>query len=246
MEIHHETMGFGPNVLLVSGLNGRARFWDAAVERLADRFRLVSFDQRGCGASADDGVDWTVESLAEDALALAGRVFADAPYAAVGHSTGGAVAQVMAAHRPERLKGLVLSGTWIQADAYMQALFGLRLALLERAPDLEPILGNLLRLPPEGYADPDPAVALEPQVMRRRILALLGYQGAKVAPCIAVPTLVIGAEDDRIVPIKLSQDLAASIPGAALRALPEGGHFFPQTRPEAFCDRIGGWLGPLF
>lgn len=240
--IHYQLSGAGPNLLLVSGLNGQERFWDAVAGPLSQRFTVLAFDQRGCGATPDDGAAWSTRSLADDAAALADEVFGAAPFAVVGHSTGGAIAQHMAAGQPGRITAAVLSGTWLRADGYMRALFDLRQALLARAPDLDPVLSNLLRMPPDDFHPPAPHVALDASVTRRRIDALIAHDGTPLAPQIACPALVIGAKDDRIVPPHLPRELQGALPAATLTLLPDGGHFFPQTRADAFAAWITEWL----
>src|SRR6185295_18641397 len=104
--------GAGPPLLLVSGLNGTARFWRLQVPRLAERFTVVVHDHRGVDRSSRDGIDRA---------------------AMVGQSTGGAIGQHIAATYPQRISRLVLSSTWTHADAYFRRLFELRRDLLRDA-----------------------------------------------------------------------------------------------------------------
>lgn len=235
--------GQGPNLVLVSGLNGQARFWDTCRDRLMRDYRVLTFDQHGCGESPDDEADWTIETLADSAMDLAGEAFGSEPYAVIGHSTGGAIAQCMVAQQPERASACILSATWDRVDDYMRTLFQLRLSLNERAPDLDAILGHLLRAAPDEFTPRDEAVALNPDVTRRRIKALLGHDGVGYLAGMTRPALVIGAADDRIVPEHIVKRVHARAPGSDLALLERGGHFFPQTRTEAFLDCATEWLG---
>ena len=240
--IFHRLSGEGRKVLMVSGLNGQARFWDGVNTTLSAQFSLLVFDQKGCGATPDDGAEWTIETLAADAFAVAQSVFGDEPFAVVGHSTGGAIAQHMAAAHPQQVDSVVLSGTWMRADDYMRAVLDLRHELLTRAPDLDPVLGNLLRVPLDDFKPPVPAVALDPSVTLRRINALKGHDGTPLMERIKQPVMVIGAQDDRIVPIHLARELHERLAGSTLTVLPDGGHFFPQTRATDFAQKITDWL----
>lgn len=235
--------GQGPNLVLVSGLNGQARFWDACRDRLAREYRVLTFDQHGCGASPDDEADWTIETLADEALDLANEAFGNEPYAVIGHSTGGAIAQCMLARQPERAVACILSATWDEAGDYMRTLFELRLSLIERAPDLDAILGHLLRVVPDAFTPRDEAVALNPDVTRRRITALLGHNGVAYLAGMTRPALVIGAADDRIVPEHVLRRVHVRAAGSDLALLERGGHFFPQTQTEAFLGHVTQWLG---
>ncbi|PZX14888.1 aminoacrylate hydrolase [Palleronia aestuarii] len=245
MSLHHEVTGTGPNVLLVSGLNGRTKFWAPVVDRLADRFTLATYDQRGCGRSPDDGAAWTIGTMAEDAAEVAKAAFGDAPYAVIGHSTGGAIAQLMAVSDRGGPHCTVLSGTLARADAYFEELLQLRLSLLDRAPDLDPILSNLLRCDPAEFSTGGTAIALDTDVTIRRIRALLGHRGYELTERWDIPALVVAAEDDRIVPPHLSRALAELIPTARFELRRDGGHFFPQTRTDWFCEIVGDWMVSL-
>lgn len=240
--LHHQQTGTGPNLLLISGLNGQARFWDAVAGPLSQSFTTLTFDQRGCGATPDDGAAWSIRSLAADAIALADEVFGAAPFVVVGHSTGGAIAQHMAAAWPERVTAAVFSGTWLRADEYMKALFALRQSLLARAPDLDPILSNMLRMPPDDFHPPAPHIMPAVSVTRRRMEALIAHDGKPLAPQITCPALVIGAEDDRIIPPHLQRELRDALSSATIALLASGGHFFPQTRSETFVAWVTEWL----
>lgn len=235
-----------PPVLLVSGLGGTAAFWAPVQVRLSARFRVASYDQPGCGAypPQDDAV--TIASLARDAAAVSRSVFGDRAVTVIGHSTGGAIAQMLAATRPDLVAKLVLSGTWQTADPYMVALFGYRAALLRQAPGLAAGLTALLTRDPGDIGADD--LALPPQTATAtsttlaRIDALLAFDGTDLADRIRAPTLVIGAQDDRIVPPSRQRALHAALPGSALHMLPDGGHFFPASRPDSFVARVDDWL----
>ena len=75
-----------------------------------------------------------------------------------------------------------------------------------------------------------------------RLDAIMAFDRRAQVNAIATPTLVICAEDDMVTPPYLSWELAELIPGAKLTLLPDGGHFYPQTRPEAFLEALIGFL----
>ena len=88
-----------------------------------------------------------------------------------------------------------------------------------------------------------PATAAEREVVRERIDALLAFDGSAGASAVAaLPTLVLGAADDMIVPGFLQRDLAAALPCSELILLEGGGHFFPISRPVDFTACVSRWL----
>ncbi len=53
-------------IVLVHGWKGSHRLWDPAVYRLAERFRVVAFDNRGMGESDKPGGPYDFDVLADD------------------------------------------------------------------------------------------------------------------------------------------------------------------------------------
>ena len=239
--------GRGRDVLLVSGLGGTAGFWGPALPGLAGRFRVARFDQRGIGGSSRGEAACTIDRLAEDCLAVADALGLERPVL-VGHSTGGAIGQALARMAPDRLGGLVLSATWLRPSRYMTALFQTRRRILDLDPAAYAETGAILGYAPawleqhwatyEAATAKPPATEAARQVVRERIDALLAFDGSADAASLALPTLVLGARDDTIVPAFLQEELAAALPRPAVTLYPDGGHFFPVTRTEDFVRDV--------
>lgn len=241
--------GEGEPVLLVSGLGGTGGFWAPVVATLPRR-RCVVFDQRGVAASTRGEACVDIAQLARDAWAvLDARGIFRAHL--VGHSTGGCIAQEMALQAPDRVAGLVLGGTWGGTDAYMQALFAMRLTLLDASPALYEQTGAFLSYPARWLMEHPAAIqpsagdwpAARVAVVRERIAALLAYDRRADLPRLAAPALVLGARDDQIVPFALQQALAAALPRATLHGFDGGGHFFPVVRTADYTAVLTDWLG---
>jgi pimeloyl-ACP methyl ester carboxylesterase len=62
---------------------------------------------------------------------------------------------------------------------------------------------------------------------------------------INVPTLVIGADQDRATPPQHSRDIAARIASAQLVMLTDSGHTTPAEQPTALAAAVGGFLTRL-
>jgi len=239
--------GEGPPLLLVSGLGGTASFWQGVAPDIARRHRVAVMDQRGIGASTRGTAPITIHTLAEDAAAVG--LALGGPVALCGHSTGAAIVLTMAAECLCPVSRLVLSAGWLRPDAYLRVLFEMRLAVLERAGfTAYELAGRFLAYPPDAliaegkFPAPDwlppEREAAERIRWSERIGALLGFDGATLPQRVAIPTLVLGTPDDVIVPHHHQRGMAEAIPGAAFLPLPGGGHFYPQTRPAAFLDRL--------
>lgn len=244
--------GQGPALLLVSGLGGTAGFWKSNTATLARSCRVIRFDQRGIGASSRGSAPCTIDQLARDCLSVLDAAGV-ARAVLLGHSTGGCIGQALARIAPERLDGLILSATWLKPSHYMGALFGARRAILAENPQAYAATAVLISYPPAwleaNWTVYEAAIAAAPvsaearQVVRERIDALLSFDGSRDIAALTMPTLVLGARDDMIVPAFLQEELSMALPGARKILLDSGGHFFPVSRPDAFTAKVAEWIG---
>ena len=251
-EIYYEEVGAGPPLLLVPGLGGQGSFWVKQVPDFSRDFRVIVHDHRGAGQSTWSRIRYSVEQMADDVLKLMdvlGLVSAHF----VGHSTGGAIGQVIAQDHPERLESLVLSATWLGRDAYFRRIFESRRETLVTLGVESYLRASALMLAPPRWVRENDAVLAEQhrqlaaasppvEVMASRIDAIVAFDRRARLGEIRTPTLVIVAEDDMVTPRFYSDELAARIPGAKLVVLAGGGHFVPQIFPERYNAVVGGFL----
>lgn len=232
----YEMAGTGVPIVFIAGLGGHGSYWKAQVETFSPDFQTVTFDHRGVGASAGSP-PYSIEQWAGDTLRLMdhlriGRVHP------VGHSTGGAIAQVVAADHPDRIASLVLGGTWARPDARFQRLFEFRARVLrDMGPEAYEDLGLTLTMPaglPTDTPSRQSGRHTPSDVVLARIDALLAHDARDRLRHIRTPTLVIAANDDILVPRPLSEVIAGEIGGARLHVFARGGHHFPQTQTEAY------------
>ncbi|HEY5796465.1 MAG TPA: alpha/beta fold hydrolase [Bosea sp. (in: a-proteobacteria)] len=246
--------GRGRTLLLVSGLGGTAGFWTSIAATLARSFRVIRFDQRGVEASTRGSAACTIDELARDCLGVLDAAGVDSAVV-LGHSTGGCIAQSLARQAPERIEGLILSGSWLKPSRYMAGYFGARRDILDKDPQAFAASSVLCAYPPawieanwhvfEGALAAAPATEQAQAVMRERIDALLAFDGAAQASRLGMPILVLGARDDMVVPAFLQEELAAALPGCSKTMLDTGGHLFPVSRPDAFTSTVADWIGRL-
>jgi aminoacrylate hydrolase len=232
----YEAAGTGPPIVFIAGLGGHGSYWKAQVQAFSPDFCTVTFDHRGVGASTG-APPYSVEKWAADTLLLMDHLKIDRVHL-VGHSTGGAIAQVIAAGHPDRIASLVLGGTWARPDTRFRRLFEFRARVLrEMSPDAYEELGLALTLPagllPE-IANRHPARHTSSDVVLARIDTLLTHDAGDRLGQIRAPTLVVAADDDVLVPRPLSEVIVGEIAGSRLFAFSRGGHHFPQTQAAAY------------
>jgi aminoacrylate hydrolase len=251
-EIYYEVHGDGPPLMLVPGLGGGGAFWAKQLPAFARHFRCVIHDHRGAGQSSHSRIAYSVDQMAADALKLMDRLGIDSAHY-VGHSTGGAIGQVIAQDRPERLRSLVLSATWAGKDAYFRRCFETRREILEKL-GLESYgrASMLVLVPPWWTAANDDKIAEMAkglaannpplEVMLSRIDAIMAFDRRDRLGRIAAPTLAIVARDDAVTPPHLTNELAEKIPGAKRVVLERGGHFVPVLLPDDYNAAVLGFL----
>jgi aminoacrylate hydrolase len=251
-DIYYEEAGQGPPLLLVPGLGGQGSFWISQVPAFSRDFRTIIHDHRGTGRSTHSRIQYSVEQMADDTLRLMDALKLDSAHF-VGHSTGGAIGQVIATDHPERLRSLVLSATWAGPDPFFRRLFeSRRQTLTESGIDAYLRASVLFQATPRWVSDNDEfitdlhrvaAAASAPvEVLVSRIDAILRHDRRKRLLEIRVPTLIVVAQDDMITPRFYSDELAARIPDATLVVLETGGHYAPAIHSEPYNAAVGQFL----
>lgn len=195
--------------------------WNKVAEELQSSYKIVTYDMRGWGESdaADDG--YCMRALADEAVALIEHLGLG-NYVLVGHSMGGKVAQLVASRNPRGLVGLVLvapatpTPSHLPEEAKQQQI---------RAHDnRETVLETIAFLSARSHD----AETIE-QIVED---SLSGTAEAKLAwptsgmledissevEKIAVPTLVLAGEQDRLDSVEQHRrEVIARIPGAKLK-----------------------------
>jgi aminoacrylate hydrolase len=251
-EIYFERHGQGPTLMLVPGLGGTAAAWRLQVPAFAKHFDVVVHDHRGCGQSTPSKIKYSVDQMASDALKLMDALGIEKAHY-LGHSTGGAMGQVLAIDHPDRIDGLVLSATWAKSDAYFKRLFAARKrALKDSGPEAYLKASNLALLPPwfiaERTAEVEAMEALAlknfglPEIWESRIDAISVHDRLAGIGKIRHRTLVLVAEDDVVTPLYFSKQLAEKLPNATLKTLKTGGHMCMVTVPEDYNRTVLDWL----
>ena len=226
-------------LVFVHGAGGSHLDWPPPLRRLADR-RVIVPDLPGHGRSPGPGLTSVPAYAAAltrllDALALPAVLIA-------GHSMGGAIAQQIAVDQPERVAGLILLGTGSKLPVDP--------TLPERALADPEATARWVQdwawyptIPPEIKAlGLERMLAVPPTVIQGDYAACQAFDLRNCLEQISAPTLVIGAQDDRMVPPKFSVTLAERIPQATLALLENAGHMFPQEQPDAVTTAITNWI----
>jgi pimeloyl-ACP methyl ester carboxylesterase len=251
----YEVVGAGPAVVLVHGLALDRRMWDEQVDALARGYRVVRYDLRGFGRSADprDGEQYT---HAEDLRALLAHL--GVPHAAVvGLSLGGWIALEFTLTYPGLVDALVLADAAIRRYPYPAGWGGhlRRLGEVARTSGLAAAKELWLADPVFERSRELPAVVSR---LRRMVDDFGGWQllhdnpHAPMRPPaierlaeVSAPTLVIIGERDHPDFHGIARLLAAGIPHATLQTLAGAGHMSNMDAPGEFNSALLTFLDPL-
>lgn len=242
--------GSGDPVLLVMGLAYPAAAWFRQVPVLAERHRVISVDNRGCGGTGDaPGAPYTVELMAEDLVAVLDDAGVEAAHV-VGISLGGLLAQQVALAAPGRVRSLTLMATH---PGLGHAVFPQEVAefLAARAAMDAEARGEFSI--PFNY-HPDTPRALIEEDWQARAAGTAGpvgyaaqtgtavWSGYDRLSEIAAPTLVVAGAQDRLVVPENSEILAAAIPDAKLVLVEGANHILTTDRADEVNSLLLDWF----
>jgi aminoacrylate hydrolase len=251
-EIHYEIVGNGEPLLLVSGLGGAASYWNPNLEAFSKEYAVLLHDHRGTGKSSRSEAAQTVEMMTEDLLRVMDHAKVERAHF-VGHSTGGAIGQVLAARAPERVASLVLYASWAELDPQMALCLETRRRILRGMGEAEYHRATPIFLYPPYFVRENwgsleqeiaGAIANSPpaSIMESRVAGIMKFDGRPYLRRIKSPVMVLVAEDDILTPPHLSDQIAEELRGPKVVKLPRGGHAVSRVEVAAFNDVVLNFL----
>ncbi len=253
VRIHYQDRGEGTPVLGVMGFALDQRYWAAQIPAVTKSHRFITLDNRGVGKSRGPAPT-SVDEMAEDALSVLDHLGIEQAVI-FGASLGGAIAQRLILDHPERAIGLILAVTYARPMEFMRRQHDLTRRLLEGVGINGLVEGSLLRMfTPEFFevgrevidrmaaafmADEDKMPPVD--VLTAQLDALDKHDALADLHTIQVPTLVIGAKMDVMVPYLGSKEIAQAIPGAEFVTF-ETGHGCMVEEMDAFNATLEKFL----
>jgi 3-oxoadipate enol-lactonase len=247
VNLHWESFGKGPAVLLIAGQGMTVAGWWATIPVLAGSFRVIAFDNRDTGGSSRVSLPYSVAHMAQDAVAVLDAAGEQRAHV-YGISLGSLVAQEVALRHPDRVEALVLGASSAGGfAAYKPPPTSFAQTFLVRAGAMGPEEAEWAAVPytygektrrlhPERIAT-DIAKRLssppEPVAYLHQAAAVASHDAYERLNQMAAPTLVVHGEQDVFIPPANALVLAERIPGAQRRLWPDAGHMYPIDEPRA-------------
>lgn len=256
IEMAYDDQGKGPAVVLIHGFPLCRRMWRPQIAAL-DRggYRLVAPDLRGFGDSEAPRGPYSMDVFADDVVALLDHL-GIAKAVVGGMSMGGYVLLNLLERHPQRVAGALFIVTRAAADDEPGRMRRTSLALevaRGRPQVVSQAFADVLFAPRTIRAQPERVAEVagwmnsaDPRGLAGGLLAMRDRRDySDRLAAIGLPTLVIGAEQDRAIPSQESRSLAAGIAGAELRVLSGAGHMVNLEQPQAFNDAVLDFLSRL-
>jgi pimeloyl-ACP methyl ester carboxylesterase len=236
------------NLVLVHGAGGEHTHWPAELRRLAG-FNVCALDLPAHGRSGGRGRT-AVEAYA-DSVHLFLQTLAWGSASLVGHSMGGAIAQVLALRRPAWLAGVVLLATGARLRVDPQILEGLNPASTSPGKFRQTIDTICQRTYGPTTSEQmlrkgrQQLLSVEPATMYADYVACDKFDVMDQVKAISVPTLIMAGTADLMTPLKYGQYLRDQIPKSGLVEIRDGGHMLALEKPLEVTRALAPFLTAL-
>lgn len=259
VRIAYSIAGAGPPILRAAHWMSHLQYeWESPVWRhwitaLSERTTLIRYDQRGNGLSDWDVTDFEFDQMLNDLERVVDAAGLER-FALLGVSQSCPISIAYAARHPDRVRCLILYGGFAK---------GWRMRADPHSIASHEAMTTLIR---EGWGQDNPAFRrlftelLIPDARDTEARSLDDLQGRTVSPenaarlheafgridveerlaRIVVPTLVVHARRDAMVPLGCGREMAAGIPGARFLELDSANHILTREEPafEEFVREV--------
>lgn len=247
INLAYDDQGNGEPVVFIAGSGGAGRTWHLhqTPAFLAAGYRVITFDNRGVGAT-ENAEGFTTQTMVADTAALI-ETLDVAPARVVGASMGSFIAQELMLARPGLVSSAVLMATrgrhdrtreffgtaeaeLVDSGMKLPASYRAKIRLLEsfspKTLNNDKVVDDWISMftlwPTKSTPGLRCQLDVSPQSNRLPV-----YRN------ISVPTLVIGFADDLVTPPHLGREVADTLPGGRYLQIPDAGHLGFLERPEA-------------
>ena len=251
IKIYWESCGRGEPLLLISGISGGTWTFEESIEKWSPHYRVIVFDNMGAGRSSKPNRPCSIGEMADHAAAVIDAA-EEKQANVVGLSMGGMIAQELALRHPDQVHRLVLGCTHCGGSVRIPP-----------SPEVIQKFADNTGLSPEEIIDKNLALLVTPQFQKnesdalrryrdrqlrapwqpdyalmRQLDAIGGFDTCKRLGNIQVPTLILTAEHDMLVPPENGRILANLIPGAVEKSFVNAGHLIYLECAQDFQETV--------
>jgi 3-oxoadipate enol-lactonase len=245
IELAYDDNSAGPPIILLHGFPLNRRMWRPQEKALVGAgYRLITPDLRGFGESDAPEGPYTMSAFADDAVGLMDHL-AIKQAVVGGMSMGGYVLLNLLERYPERIiaacfittrsgtddeggkarrlalaEEVAKTGSFAVADTFRSVLFATE--TIRTKPELINEVYSWMK-------------AMDTNGLTGALLAMRERKDySHILGSFKLPALVIGAEQDRAVPLDTIREFVTGLPNGTLCLIPDAGHMVNMEQPEAF------------
>ncbi|MBN7813813.1 alpha/beta fold hydrolase [Algoriphagus pacificus] len=254
VNVFYSDQGIGEETIVFShGLLWSHRMFEAQVEFLSARFRVIAYDHRGQGQS-EVKAPFDMDTLAEDAFQLIKKLV-NGPVHFAGLSMGGFIGMRLAARHPEIIKSLVLLETSANAEPVENLpKYKTLNSIVKWFGVLSPVATKVM---PIMFAESWLMNPLNKMEVDRWKKEMMGNKKSVTGPVegvierkgiegelkyITCPTMIIVGDEDVATKPEKAKFIQMGIPKSKLHIIPGAGHSSCIEKPREVNRLIGDWL----
>jgi pimeloyl-ACP methyl ester carboxylesterase len=220
-KMYYEVYGKGEPLLIIHGNGGSINNFENQIPYFSKNYQVILADSRAHGKSIDQGDSLNYEIMTDDLNALLDTLHIDSCNV-IGWSDGGIEGLLLAIRHPKKVKKLAVTGANLIPDAILSTDPWVVETVISA-------IDSLKKLP----------VSFETkrQLKLQRLLINEPHITHAALQTIACPTLVIGGDQDVIMP-RHTLEIAENIKKSNLWILPNSGHSTPLAYKDLFNETV--------
>lgn len=258
MKLYYETHGAGEPLILIPGFASGAWTWYCQTEELAKDFRVITYDPRGIAKSkietTSDAESLSMQTFVEDVRQVIDDLKIEKANV-MGASFGGFVAQELVLRFPERVNKLILACTTTGGENHVRPDTEI---LRSFTPDPNLPIGERIKnffrpaftdkFNHENAAEVEKVCRLRETnevaeaVYFAQLQGAFSFDTSDAINTVKNETLVLTGDQDRIVPMQNSVNLAERMPNASLKIFENGSHMFFIENAAEFNRAVKDFL----
>lgn len=252
IDIAYTIEGSGDETLvLVNGLADTKESWEMQTPAFAERYRVVSFDNRGIGESSTPPGPYTTKQMADDLHELVEALELDR-FHLLGVSMGGMIAQEYAIAHTDRLRSAIFACTYSYPGPFCLRMFScwrdlvphLGVGFTQREVILWAFTTDFFEQQEATVAELEELMAANPQSVEGYLAQLSSIETHDTRgrlSAVTCPSLTLVGEEDILIYPKLSRRLHEELPDSTWAEVP-GGHACLWEAPDPFNRAVLNYL----
>jgi pimeloyl-ACP methyl ester carboxylesterase len=253
IDIAWSEKGKGLTLLMIAGFGTTKEIWEQRViDHLAERFRVIVFDNRGMGDTSAGEKESTIRQFADDANELMGALGIERAHV-LGWSMGSMIAQELVLGFPEKVGKLVLYASYADwsfppSEDVIEKLSdpsgtpeerGMRWVETLFPPDWLENNGERVQ---EIFSRPLGKISGDSLARQQKAIELWGGTAERLGS-LKGRTLLLCGDEDVLVPSENSETMNKIIPGSKLQVVKGAGHGLMFQEPDLFLSIVQDFLG---